>query len=291
MRLDGKTALVTGGARGQGRSHAVTLAEAGADIAVFDICEQIDTVPYAMATEADLAETVAAVEALDRRCIGIRADARDAKQMEEVAARTIDELGGIDALCVNHGISAINAWNEISEADWADHLDTDLTGVWNAARAVIPNMLERGSGSIVLTSSSAGLIAFPSLAPYNAAKHGVIGLMKTLAVELAPHSIRVNTVCPGMVDTDMIQNEAVKSAFAGGKQSTEAEFRFACETLNLLPVPWIEPKDISNAVLFLASDEARYVTGFAMPVDAGLVDQPPGIPVLGFTRIAELEGA
>jgi len=270
MRLDGKTALITGGARGQGRSHAVTLAEAGADIAVLDICEQLDTVPYEMATEADLEETVAAVEALDRQCIGIRADARDASQMEDAAARTVETLGGIDVLSVNHGISAINTWNEISEADWTDHLDTNLTGVWNAARAVIPNMLERGGGSIVFTSSSAGLIAFPALAPYNAAKHGVLGLMKTLAVELASDSIRVNAVCPGMVNTDMIMNDAVKSAFAGGGEPSEADFRFACETLNLLPVPWLEPKDISNAVLFLASDDARYVTGFAMPVDAGL---------------------
>jgi SDR family mycofactocin-dependent oxidoreductase len=269
-RVEGKVALITGAARGQGRSHALRLAEEGADIIAVDVCSQLDTVPYAMATEADLEETAKQVEDRDRRILTRQADVRDLGQLQAAVADGVSEFGHVDIICANAGIlSASPAW-EISEETWQEMIDVNLTGVWKTVKAVIPRMIEQGSGgSIILTSSTAGLIAFGNLAHYTAAKHGVTGLMRTLAVELAPHRIRVNSVHPTTVDTDMIQNSLVYQLFLGRPDASRADAEVAMKGLNALPIPWVEAVDISNAVLYLASDEARYVTGTTHLVDAG----------------------
>ena len=271
-RLDGKVAVITGGARGQGRSHALTLAREGASIVVCDICEQLPTVGYPMATEADMDETVRMVEDLDRRCVAVRADVRSGEQMRAVAERAMSEFGRIDILCGNAGISSSygNAW-EITDEQWDETIAVNLTGVWQSCKAVIPHMISGGNGgAIIITSSAAGLKGFANSAHYVATKHGVVGLMRTLAIELAPHSIRVNSIHPTVVDTPMVMNDLIFSLFSGGKAgATLEDAKPAMDAMNLLPIPWVEAQDISNAVLFLASDEARYVTGVTLSVDAG----------------------
>jgi (+)-trans-carveol dehydrogenase len=273
-RLTGKVAFITGAARGQGRSHAVRLAQEGADIIAIDICEDVPGVPYAGATEADLAETVKQVEALDRRIVAAKADVRDYAGLKAVVDEGVAQLGRLDIVSANAGIgpAPVRSW-EIEESTWQTMLDVNLTGVWHTTKVAIPHLIagERG-GSIILTSSAAGLKGFQNIGHYVSAKHGLTGLMRTLALELAPYSIRVNTVHPTQVDTPMIQNESTWRLFRPDlEQPTQADFAAASQTLNTLPIPWVEPVDISNAVLFLASDEGRYVTGVALPVDAGSV--------------------
>ena len=272
-RVEGKVAFITGAARGQGRSHAIRLAEEGADIIAIDLCEQVDTVPYPMATPEDLAHTVKAVEALDRRIIATQADVRDFGALQAAVDAGVAELGGrLDIVSANAGIASTDAsTTEISEQSWADMVDINLTGVWHTTKAAVPHMIAAGiGGSIVLTSSAAGLKAYPCVGHYVAAKHGVVGLMRTLALELAPHMIRVNSIHPTQVDTDMIQNETIWRLFSPDKpHPTRETFAPASQEMNALPIPWVQSRDISNALLFLASDEARYVTGVALPVDAG----------------------
>jgi SDR family mycofactocin-dependent oxidoreductase len=273
-RVQGKVAFITGAARGQGRSHAVRLAEEGADIIAVDIAEDIDSVRrfYRGATEADLAETVKQVEALDRRIVATKADVRDFTALRRALDNGVAELGHVDIVSANAGIFVFGELaQDVSEQDWKDVIDINLTGVWHTAKAAIPHLIEQGTGgSIVLTSSTAGLKGFPGVSQYVAAKHGVVGLMKTLALELAPHSIRVNSVHPTGVATDMILNEATYRLFLPDVQNpTREQAAEVFQATNALPVPWVEPRDISNAVLFLASDEARYVTGVQLPVDAG----------------------
>jgi SDR family mycofactocin-dependent oxidoreductase len=270
-RVQGKVAFITGAARGQGRSHAVRLAEEGADIIAVDLCEDLASVNYPLSTPEDLAQTAALVEALDRRIITRIADVRDLGQLQDAVQAGLSEFGRIDIAVANAGIlSQAPAW-ELSVDDWQEMIDINLTGVWKTARAVIPTMLEAGGGgAIVLTSSNAGLIAFPNLAHYTAAKHGVTGLMKTLAIELAPYMIRVNSVHPTTVDTPMVDNPASYELLMGGlKGATREDAEANMKAINALPIPWVEAIDISNAVLYLVSDEARYVTGIALPVDAG----------------------
>jgi SDR family mycofactocin-dependent oxidoreductase len=288
-RLDGKVALITGGARGQGRSHALRLAEEGAQIVVCDIAEQLPTVPYEMASEADLQETVRLVEDLDQRCLAVKADARDGAAMQGVVEQALSEFGHIDIACVNHGIASLGGW-ETEDQVWDEMLDVNLKGVWTACRAVLPSMIERGEGgSLILTASAAGLAPFYGIMPYSVAKHGVIGLMRNLAVELGPARIRVNAVCPTVVDTPMVMNDFGYELFSGGKQgATRADIEFPATTINLLPIPWVQARDISNAVLWLASDESRYVTGVALPIDAGASIQPPGIPPAAGELLASL---
>ena len=199
-RVAGKVAFITGAGRGQGRSHAIRLAEEGADIIAVDICADYPTVGYGMATEADLAETVKAVEALDRRVIAARADVRDAQALKGVLDAGVAELGKLDIVCANAGICTVQAWDEVTSAVWKDTIDTNLTGVWNTMVAATPHLIANGGGSIICTSSTAGIKGLPYLAPYVAAKHGVVGIAKTMANELAKHSIRVNTVHPTGVD-------------------------------------------------------------------------------------------
>jgi SDR family mycofactocin-dependent oxidoreductase len=272
-RVEGKVAFVTGAARGQGRSHAIRLAEEGADIIAVDLAGQIDTVPYAMATPDDLAETVKEVEALDRRIVATQADVRDYGAVKAALDDGVAQLGRLDIVAANAGIFSFGKADVLEEKTWQDMIDVNLTGVWHAVKAAIPHLKAGGQGgSIVLTSSTAGLMPFENMAHYTAAKHGVVGLMRVLAVELAPDFIRANSVHPTTVNTDMIQNDATYELFAPDlpkEQRTKEVVGERFQTLNALPIKWVEPRDISNAVLFLASDEARYITGVTLPVDAG----------------------
>jgi SDR family mycofactocin-dependent oxidoreductase len=266
-KFDGKVVLITGAARGQGRSHAVRFAEEGADIVALDVCHDLDTVPYPLATAEDLAETVKEVESRDRRILSFEADTRDYGRLESIVSEAVSEFGRLDIVVANAGIcTAAPVWEMTQEA-WREMIDVNLTGVFNPVRAALPSIMAQGpGGSIVLTSSAAGINAFPNMAHYTAAKHGVTGLMRSLAVELAPHGIRANSVHPTTVDTPMVQNPAFW-ALLGSEDQEGAKPGF--QSLNALPVPYVEPIDITNAVLYLASDEARYVTGVALPVDAG----------------------
>jgi SDR family mycofactocin-dependent oxidoreductase len=262
-RVEGKVAFVTGAGRGQGRSHAVRLAEEGADIIAVDVCQDYDTVAYGLATEADLAETVKEVEALDRRIIATRADVRDAAALKEAVDRGVAELGRLDIVCANAGICTVQAWDEVTPAVWQDTLDTNLTGVWNTMVVAAPHLIAAGGGSIICTSSTAGIKGLPFLAPYVAAKHGVVGIARTMANELAQHKIRVNTVHPTGVQTPMLNGLGGLEPLLGRDPNLGPIF------MNTFPIEVVEARDISNAVLFLASDEARYVTGLEFTVDAG----------------------
>jgi SDR family mycofactocin-dependent oxidoreductase len=265
--MDGKVVMITGAARGQGRSHALRLAEEGADIIAVDICDHIDSVPFAMGNADDLAETVKQVENLDRRIVARTADVRDSAQLQAAVAEGLAEFGHIDVLCANAGIASMGLTWEITEEQWRDVIDVNLSGVWRSIKAVLPVMIDQGTGgSIVITSSMAGVLGLAGIGHYTASKHAVIGLMRSLVNEVSVHRIRVNTVNPTTVDTPMIQNEAFYQ-YAGGSQEAMAGL---FQSLNAIPVPWVEAVDISNAVLFLASDESRYVTGLTLWVDAGL---------------------
>ena len=271
--LDGKVAFVTGAARGLGRSHARRLAEEGADIIAIDACATPDWLSYPLATEADLAQTVKVVESLDRRIVARRADVRDLGAVRAALAAGVAELGGrLDIVCANAAIiSQPGPTWEIDLGQWRELVDVTLTGVFVTVKAAIPHMIAAGNGGcVVLTSSGAALISGAGLADYKAAKAGVLSLTRTLACELAGHFIRVNAICPTAVDTPMIQNERLYRLFRPdldnpGKEDVQAGF----QAMNLLPIPWIDPVDVSNAIVWLASDAARYVTGVTLPVDAG----------------------
>jgi (+)-trans-carveol dehydrogenase len=270
-KLEGKVAFITGAARGQGRSHAVRLAQEGADIIAVDLCAQVASVPYPMATPQDLDQTVKEVEALDRRIVATQVDVRDYDALKQALDDGVAQLGRLDVVSANAGIVSYGRAEELAEQTWQDVIDTDLTGEWHAAKAAIPHLRAGGrGGSIILTSSDAGLKASQNLAHYVAAKHGVIGLMRTLAMELAPDFIRVNALAPTTVDTPMVMNEATYRLFRPDLENPTADDMAGPATaLNVLPIPWVEPVDISNALVFLASDQARYVTGVVLPVDAG----------------------
>lgn len=271
-RLDGKVAFITGAARGQGRSHAIRMAQEGADIIAIDVAQKLPTMPYKGATSEDLAETVRQVEALDRRIVASEADVRDYGALKSALDEGVAQLGRLDIVSANAGIFSSARAEEMSEESWDEMIDVNLKGVWLTAKAAIPHLRAAGGGSIIITSSTAGIKAAPNFIHYVAAKHGVVGIMRTLALELAPDMIRVNTVHPTSVDTDMIQNDALYALFAPDLEP-EARTRDVIgerfRATNALPIPWVEPVDISNAVLWLASDEARYVSGIMLPVDAG----------------------
>jgi SDR family mycofactocin-dependent oxidoreductase len=274
-RVEGKVAFITGAARGQGRSHAVRLAQEGADIIAVDLGTSVDGVPYPMGSRDDMAETVEEVEALGRRIISAQVDVRDYDALKAALDEGVAQFGRLDIVAANAGILSFGMADALSEQDWQSVIDVNLTGVWHTAKAAIPHMRDAGrGGSIILTSSYAGLKGVPNIAHYVAARHGVVGLMRTLALELGPHWIRVNSVHPGGVDTVMIQNEAVYALSAPELMAGERTKETMSErrkVLNVLPIPFVEPVDVSNAVLWLASDEARYVTGVALPIDAGSV--------------------
>ncbi|MET4165826.1 SDR family mycofactocin-dependent oxidoreductase [Gordonia terrae] len=270
-KLEGKVAFITGAARGQGRSHAIRLAQEGADIIAVDVSQQVETVPYDTARPGDLEETVREVEALDRRIIATEADVRDLSALKQAADDGVAQLGRIDIVLANAGISTMAPTLEMDETMWQTMIDINLTGVWKTVRAAAPHIVAGGrGGSIVLTSSLAAMWANENIAHYSAAKAGLIGMMQVLAKELAPQSIRVNTVHPTTVATEMILNDATYKLFRPDiEQPTRADFEEAARELNRLPVSMVEPVDISNAVLYLVSDDGRYVTGTTHVVDAG----------------------
>jgi len=272
-KLDGKVALISGAARGQGRSHAVRLAEEGADIIAFDYCQQIDSVEYPLATPEDLAETVKLVESLDRRIVSRQADVRDPDAVQGVVDAGVAEFGRVDIVLANAGIMPILGDRAQKLSAWHDALDVMLSGVFYTIEAALPTMLEAGrGGSIVITSSSAGLYVGGMKKSakshgawgYVAAKHGVVGLMRAYAVAFGPDNIRCNSIHPTGVASPMILNDAFT-------KFTEENPEFGDTMQNLLPVPLIEPVDLSNAIVYLCSDDGRYVTGVTLPVDAGLI--------------------
>ncbi len=275
-KLDGRVALITGGARGQGRSHALHLAREGADIAFCDISEPLKTPLYKTATAADRVETERLVNELDRRCLAVEADVRDRPAIEAFVARTMDEFGRIDICLANAGMTAFAPAWETSYELWDETVDVCMNGVWNICRNVMPHMIAAKRGNIVITSSNAGVTPIPNIAPYVAAKHGITGLMKVLAVELAPFNIRVNCVHPCGVKTDLTMNQAGLDLFSGKVGATFEEAEPAMKSLNLLDVGLIDPSDVSEAVMFLVSDASRYVTGSSLMVDAGTTICPPG---------------
>jgi (+)-trans-carveol dehydrogenase len=270
-RVAGKVAFITGAARGQGRAHALRLAEEGADIIAVDVCAQIDNVLYDGATPEDLEQTTREVEALDRRIVAHQADVRDQAQLDAALRDGLDRLGRIDIVCANAGITTTGTSWELPEEVWQEMLDINLTGVWHTAKAAVPVLLEQGNGgSIVMTSSLCGIKGLQNVGHYVAAKHGVIGLMKTMANELGPAKIRVNSVLPGNVRTPMTTNEVVWRVFRPDLENPgEEDVLQPLRELSAMDVDYLEARDISNAVLFLASDESRYITGLSMNVDAG----------------------
>jgi SDR family mycofactocin-dependent oxidoreductase len=268
-KFDGKVALVTGGARGQGRSHAVSLAREGADVILVDICRQVPSVEYGMSAPEDLAETVKLVEQHDRRAVAIEADVRDYDAIRGAVEQGAGELGRLDIVVANAGIMATTGEPAQRMDAWHASIDTMLSGVYYTLKSAVAPMLATGQGgSIVITSSTSGLrgVAYnldmlsPGQMGYGAAKHGVIGLMRNFAMALGKHGIRVNCIHPMGVRTPMVVNEF----FAGVRQSAPPGWM-----ANVLEVGLIEPQDVSNAVLWLCSDEARYVTGSTLAVDSG----------------------
>ncbi|MEU6352936.1 mycofactocin-coupled SDR family oxidoreductase [Streptomyces sp. NPDC047072] len=271
-RVADKVAFITGAARGQGRSHAVRLAEEGADIIAVDVCKQLDGVTFAMSTPEDLEETVRRVEKLGRRIHAVQADVRDHDALKAAVDDGVERFGRLDIVVANAGLGSDGATlDAMSEKTWRDMIDVNLTGVWLSTKVSTPHIVAGGrGGSVVLTSSVGGLKAYPNIGHYIAAKHAVVGLMRTLATELGPHNIRVNSLHPTQVNTPMVMHEGTYRMFRPDLENpTVDDFAAVSQGMHLLPTPWVEPLDISNAVLFLASDEGRFVTGVTLPIDAG----------------------
>jgi len=270
--MDGKTVMVTGAARGQGRSHAVRLAQEGANIVAVDICAQLPTIGYALSQPEDLDETARLVEKTGRPVLARPADVRDSAQVEAVVADAVREFGGIDVVCSNAGLVSYASLWEIDRAQWDDVVSTNLTGHWCVMRAVVPVMLERGNGgAFVVIGSAVATKAIGHAAHYVASKHGLAGLVKAAALELAPHRIRVNMINPGGVATAMVDNEMTYRLFCPDvSEPTLADMGRAAAAIHPMGVPFLEVDDISNAVVYLASDESRYVTGAMLAVDLGL---------------------
>jgi (+)-trans-carveol dehydrogenase len=271
-RVEGKVAFVTGAARGQGRSHAVRLAQEGADIIAIDICKQIDSVRIPLSTPEDLAETADLVKGHNRRIYTAEVDVRDYDAMKAAVDAGVEQLGRLDVIVANAGIGNGGATlDKTRESDWQDMIDINLGGVWKTVKAGVPHILAGGrGGSIILTSSVGGLKAYPHTGHYVAAKHGVVGLMRTFAVELGQHSIRVNSLHPTNVNTPLFMNEGTMKLFRPDLENPGPDdMAVVAKMMHVLPTGWVEPEDVSNAVLFLASDEARYITGVTLPIDAG----------------------
>lgn len=272
-KLEGKVAFITGAARGQGRSHAVRLAQEGADIIGVDVPRHIPGLPYEPGTTEDLAETVRQVEALGRRFVAAEADVRDFDSLRSAVDAGVAELGRLDIVLANAGIVAPAPTLEMSEEQWQTMIDINLTGVWKTLKASVPHILAGGrGGSVVITSSLAAIVVQPNIAHYAAAKGGLIQLSNVLSKELAPKGIRVNTVHPGTVLTDMVLNEPTFRLFRPDlEHPTQEDFEEVARTLTGMPTSAIESVDISNAILYLVSDDGRYVTGTTHVVSAGLL--------------------
>jgi (+)-trans-carveol dehydrogenase len=271
-RVEGKVAFITGAARGQGRAHAVRLAEEGADIIAVDICKQIDSVQIPLSTPEDLAETADLVKGHNRRVYTAEVDVRDYDALKAAVDAGVEQMGRLDIIVANAGIGNGGATlDKTSEPDWTDMIDVNLGGVWKTVKAGVPHILAGGrGGSIILTSSVGGLKAYPHTGHYVAAKHGVVGLMRTFAVELGAQNIRVNSVHPTNVNTPLFMNEGTMKLFRPDLENPGPEdMKVVGQLMHTLPIGWVEPEDIANAVLFLASDEARFITGVTLPVDGG----------------------
>ncbi|HTY29752.1 MAG TPA: mycofactocin-coupled SDR family oxidoreductase [Mycobacterium sp.] len=266
--LLGSVAVITGAARGQGRSHAVALAAEGADIIAIDRCADIESIPYPLATKAHLDETVAAVEAVGRRVVPVVADVRDLDELQQAVQAGIDELGDVDIVVANAGVVAIGNKDPLDTQLYRDIVETNLNGVWHTIVATVPSIIRKGQGgSIILTSSAQGLVGrggdgSAAMFAYAAAKHGVVGLMRSAANAYAQYNIRVNSVHPTGVATPMIMNKFTATRIKENPKGSAL-------SANLLPVPYVESEDVTNAVVWLASPKARYVTGATLPVDAG----------------------
>lgn len=266
--FDNTVAVVTGAARGQGRSHAVALAERGADVIAVDICADLDAIPYALGTEADLAETVALVTSAGRKAVAVIADVRDLEGLRAGVRAGVDELGDVDVVIANAGVVAIGVTDPESEPVFNAIVDTNLKGAWHTLLATVPSIVRKGrGGSVVLVSSSQGLTGrggdgSAAMFAYASSKHGVVGLMRSAANAYAPHRIRVNSVHPGGVATPMILNDFVVNAMVQNPNPALSQ--------TLLPdASLVQAQDVTEAVLWLAGPRSRYVTGVALPVDAG----------------------
>ncbi|OBH58196.1 mycofactocin-coupled SDR family oxidoreductase [Mycobacterium sp. E2479] len=270
-RLQNKVALITGAARGIGRAQAVRFAQEGADIVALDVCGPVDTVVIPHSTPADLDTTASLVSDAGGRVHTEIVDVRDLSGVQAATDRGVQRFNGLDVVCATAGITSRGMAVDLDENTWRTMLDVNLTGVWHTCRAAAPHLITRAAGAMILTSSIAGRRGLVGVAHYTAAKHGVLGLMRSLANELAPYHVRVNCVSPTNVDTPMIHNDIVSSAFRPdlSRPPTRTEFAEAARPMNMLAVPWIDPLDVANAALFLASDEARYITAADLPVDAG----------------------
>lgn len=267
-RVEGKVAFVTGAARGMGRSHAMRLAEEGADIIAVDICADIDAAPYAMATADDLAQTVKGVEALGQRIVARQADVRDPAGLAKAVADGVAELGRLDIVVANAGFGTVQTWDAVTPEVWQTIMDVNLTGCWNTVTAALPHVIEGGrGGSLILISSSSGIKGHPFLTPYVASKFAIVGIAKSLANELGRHLIRVNSVHPAGVDTPLLRGLGDIDALIALDPEVGSMF------VNTLPVALVDAQDVSNAVLYLASDESRYVTGTQFKVDAGTTNR------------------
>ncbi|OMC11813.1 mycofactocin-coupled SDR family oxidoreductase [Mycobacterium sp. SP-6446] len=272
-RVEGKVAFVTGAARGQGRSHAVRLAQEGADIIAVDVCKPIvrnTTIPAS--TPEDLAETADLVKGHNRRIFTAEVDVRDYDALKASVDSGVEQLGRLDIIVANAGIgNGGDTLDKTSEYDWQEMIDVNLSSVWKSVKAGVPHLIAGGKGgSIILTSSVGGLKAYPHCGSYVAAKHGVVGIMRSFAVELGQHMIRVNSVHPTHVSTPMLHNEGTFKMFRPDLENPGPDdMAPICQMFHTLPIPWVDPVDISNAVLFFASDESRYITGVTLPVDAG----------------------
>ncbi|MCZ0729742.1 mycofactocin-coupled SDR family oxidoreductase [Mycolicibacterium iranicum] len=271
-RVEGKVAFITGAARGQGRAHAVRMAQEGADIIAVDICKQIDSVLIPLSTPEDLAETADLVKNAGGRIHTAEVDVRDFDALKAAVDAGVEEFGKLDIIVANAGIgNGGQTLDKTGEPDWDDMIAVNLSGVWKTVKAGVPHIIAGGNGgSIILTSSVGGLKAYPHTGHYVAAKHGVVGLMRTFAVELGAQNIRVNSVHPTNVNTPLFMNEPTMKLFRPDLENPGPDdMKVIGQLMHTLPIGWVEPEDIANAVLFLASDEARFITGVTLPVDGG----------------------
>ena len=272
--LDGKVAFISGAARGQGRSHAVRLARAGARIIGFDLVQQIDTVPFAMSTPDDLAETVRLVKEAGSEMVGVEGDVRDQEQVDAAFQAGLDSFGRVDIVLGNAGIlhDYKRTWL-LDEDEFRNVLDVNVVGVWHTVKAAVPTMIEQGDGgSIVLTGSAASVTGIPNLSGYVASKHAVLGIVRTLAKELGRYQIRVNAIMPGNCNTPMFDNEGIRKLYVpGDPEPSDEEFFKRAAAMTPMRNPYVEPEDVSEAIAWLVSPTGRYVTGVALPVDGGNV--------------------
>jgi SDR family mycofactocin-dependent oxidoreductase len=265
-RVQGKVALVTGAARGQGRADAVRLAEEGADVIVVDVCGPLPGVSYASATPADLAETAALVEKAGRRAVSGIADIRDLEALRSVVDDAAGQFGRLDIVVANAGICIMRAWDQVTPQIFADTISTNITGTWNTVMVAAPHLIAAGGGSVILISSAAGIKVQPFLVPYTTSKFAVRGMAKAFAAELARHSIRVNSVHPTGVNTPMGSGDGMGGELGAAIATNE---RIGAMFMNMLPVDRTEPEDVADTVLFLASDESRFITAHELAPDAG----------------------